>query len=167
MSKREARQRKRLREKQKKVESEQIFVRRKEEDRLNREYAIRERIKRRDEESLAILSMLLSRRQEHEPTFTTSSKDVISYPDENKGEIQQGVLRIKTLIHEVCPGAAITTKEKSNEYRKFTEFTIQVNADISLDDLSNKFMELHRRVNSEIKDVSFEYAFDFKTESPE
>lgn len=76
-------------------------------------------------------------------------------------------LRIKTLIHEVCPGAAITTKEKSNEYRKFTEFTIQINADISLDDLSNKFMELHRRVNLEIKDVFFEYAFDFKTESLE
>lgn len=89
MSKREARQRKRLREKQRKVESEQIFVRRKEEDRLNREYAIRERIKRQDEKAFAILSMLLSRRQEPDSTFTAASKDVISYPEETQNAVQK------------------------------------------------------------------------------
>lgn len=160
MSKRDARRRKRLLEKQRKIESEKEFAKRKEEEKWLAAIKRRERMHQQEVENAAILSFLLSRNRKRS-TFTTEPKDVVAYPEKFENP---EIPRIKSLIHEVCPGAVITTKEKSNEYRKYTEFTVKADSNVSPEELSEKFMELHRKASLEVEDFTFQYTFDFVPE---
>lgn len=80
MSKRDARRRKRLLEKQRKIESEKEFAKRKEEEKWLAAIKRRERIRQQEAENAAILTYLLSCNRKRS-TFTTEPKDVVAYPE--------------------------------------------------------------------------------------